>query len=201
MNTFVNIKTGERFPEHGCGHWFWIKEKTKWKDGAQIVTKKFTIFEQGKGWRNGKLSEWRQETIPDFAGAEPNPNDPIPNDTEWKAYAEKYGIVCAREFLSCCDMMKPTWAFQIVNPPTGKPSATAQAWFENLFGINPLCMAIPILMIMGNRYSFDVLRFERLLKNQFGYDPESDTQSMRGFMEDKWGAEVASYFAKEFLAA
>lgn len=65
MKTFISKTTRERFPEHGCAHWFRIREKTGYRNGQPAVKTTFEIFERGHGWRNGKLQEWDQEEIPD----------------------------------------------------------------------------------------------------------------------------------------
>src|SRR6266436_7106573 len=140
MKTFVNKFTRERLPEHGCAHSFNIREKRSTKNGQPHVKTTLEIFEQGLGWRKDKLKNWNQEEIPDFDGPVPNPNSPATDAAPWKEYAARYGITCAREFLGCCDYIKPTWAFQILNPPEAQPTAVARAWFESTFGVDPLAL-------------------------------------------------------------
>ena len=191
MKTFVNKPTGERFPEHGCAHAFHLRERRSCGNGQPVIRTTLEIFERGKGWRKGKLKEWDQETIPDL---------PVGfTDEQWRAYTAEYGVLCAREFLPCCDLMKPTWAFQRLNPPEAQPTSVARAWFESLFGLDPLALAVPLLMLRLNQYSFDILAFERLLCGRFGYPRDKDGGSLKSFITAKWGDPVCAYFENHFL--
>ena len=126
MKTFVNKATGNRFPEHGCAHWFQVREKRCWKNGQAAVKTTLEIFERGTGWRKGKLKDWQQEEVADLAQGF--------TQAQWREYAATYGVLCAREFLPCCDLMKPTCAWQILHPPQAQPTPVARAWFESVFG-------------------------------------------------------------------
>jgi len=189
MRTFVNKATGNRFPEHGCAHSFHVREKRSWKNGQAAVKTTLAIFERGTGWRNGKLKDWQQEEIADLAQGF--------TQAQWKEYAAMYGVLCAREFLPCCDLMKPTCAWQILHPP--QPTPVARAWFESVFGQDPLTLAVPLLMALLNKFSFNILAFERLLSGRFGYPKDKDGVSIKSFLTEKWGAEVCAYFENHFL--
>jgi hypothetical protein len=191
MKTFVNKTTAERFPEHGCAHAFHLRERRSGKNGQPATRTTLEIFERGKGWRQSKLKEWDQENIPDLPDGF--------TDEQWRAYTAEYGVLCAREFLPCCDLMKPTWAFQRLNPPEAQPTTVARAWFESLFGLDPLALAVPDLMLHLNKYSFDILAFERLLGGRFGYLRDKDGVSIKSFITDKWGAQTCAYFENHFL--
>ena len=200
LKTWVNIASGKRYPEFGCENWFRLDTKETWKNGEKKVKQKFEIFMRGQGWlKKCKLKEWRQEEIPDYAGPQPNPNEPIPNDKEWKAYVEKYGVTCAQEFLHCCDMMKPSWASELLTPQKNRPSPEALLWFETTFECNAMCLAVPLISAFCNTYSFDIIAFERVLKNQYDYDPDSGTESMRDFITRKWDKHTCEQFTKWFL--
>jgi len=199
MKTFINIATGERFPAHGCSHSFNIREKQFMNHGRPVVKTTLEIFERGRGVRKDKLKNWAQEEIPDFIGPFPNPNDAAIDAGPWKEYVAKYGLPCAREFLKCCDYMKPTWAFQIFNPPEDWPTAVARAWFKSIFGVDPLSLAVPVIMLLLNKYSFDILAFERLLSRRFGYPKDQDGVSIKSFITKKWDAQVCAYFENHFL--
>ena len=166
-----------------------------------MVKTTLEIFERGQGWRKGKLTDWQAEEIPDLAGPLPNPNDPSIDAADWKAYAAEYGVFCAREFLPCCDLMKPTWAFQILNPPQAQPDPAARAWFQSVFGVDPLTLAVPLIMAFLNQYSFDILAFERLLYRRFGYPRDQDGVSIKYFITDRWGAEACTRLENHFLKA
>lgn len=120
-------------------------------------------------------------------------------DEQWQAYASQYGVLCAREFLPCCDLMKPTAAFQLLHPPDAQPTRVARAWFESTFGQDPLTLAVPLLILCLNKYSFDILAFERLLFRRFGYPKDKDGVSIKSFLTEKWGAQTCAYFEEHFL--
>jgi hypothetical protein len=191
MRTFVNKATAERLPEHGCAHAFHIRERRSYRNGHPVIKTTLDIFECGKGWSKGKLKEWDQEDVPDLPEGF--------TDDQWKAYAAKYGVLCAREFLPCCDLMKPTWAFQRLHPPEAQPTTVARAWFESIFGLDPLALAVPPLLLLLNQYSFDILAFERLLYRRFGYPRDKAGVSIQSFITDKWGDQVCAYFENHFL--
>ena len=203
MKTYVNIKTGNRYPEYGCDSWFMDDTKTKWDDGEQIITHNLKYHiksghdESTDGWKKFNPKQWKEETIPDFTGYAPTPFDHPDKAKEWKEYAAKWGVMVAMEFLSCCDMTKPDWASDIINPIENIPSWEDREWFKSIFGEDPLMFAQPLLQLFTRRFSFDILAFEKKL-NSFGYDPKSDI-SMAQFIDDKWGEGTAKRFREMVL--
>lgn len=204
MKTFVNLKTGNRYPEHGINSWFWERETSGWKKGEWVKSVKFQYHikpgtpECTNGWKKFNPKQWRIEEIPDFMGYHPSPFDPDEKSKEWKEYAEKYGVICAQQFLDCCDMVKPDWASEILTPIVNRPSWEDREWFKSLFGEDPMIYAQPLLKLFTRRFSFDILAFEKNLKRNFGYDPESN-MSMAQFIDDKWGVGSAERFRKVIL--
>lgn len=173
VNTYVNVKTNQRFPaDHGCETSF------SWND------RKAEMFLRGKGWLNIKPKEWVGETIPD-----------LPKDftrEQWVEYHNKYGVFCAQELLSCCDYMKPTEAYRMLNPPSNK-----DAWelhseaFQGIFKY-PLSYFTDLkTYVFANAYSFDILKFEDFLCKQHGYNKDSDEESIRDFVAKKFGENAA----------
>ena len=68
-----------------------------------------------------------------------------------------------------------------------------------IFGQHPLTLAVPPIMALLNKYSFDILAFERLLSRRFGYPKDKNGVSIKSFITDKWGVEVCAYFENHFL--
>ena len=87
----------------------------------------------------------------------------------------------------------------VVNPTQAQPSAASRAWFKAIFGVEPISLAIPIIWVAMNRYSLDILAFERLLSRRFGYPKDKDGVSIKSFITEKWGAETCAYFEAHFL--
>lgn len=186
MKTFVSIKTGNRFPEHGQASWFRVDKKEYFI--------RLGYDECSKGWKKFNSKKWRQEEIPDFAGPIPYPDAPAEQNKEWIEYAQKYGTNCAMEFLNCCDYSKPGWAHRILNPRI-VPSSEDQAWFTQTFGAQLLRFETALIAIFLNTFSFDIFQFEKFLANNYGYDTEKEG-SMKDFMTQKFGAEAVEKFRK-----
>lgn len=181
MKTYLNTKTGGRFPEHGSQSSF-----ATWSNGRFEHHIKPGTPECTKGWKKvGK--EWNAETIPDL-------EKPFTRE-QWIAYADQYGDACAMEFLDCCDYSKPLFAYQLRNPPKGeKEWNEARAWFQSVFRW-PLDRFIDgTLWAFGNRFSFDVLKFEKFLASHFEYKPNGG-QSIRDFLTEKFSAETSNKIA------
>jgi len=116
MKTYVNIKTGNRFPEHGCAFTIDDTIKVKWVNGERIETHivkhhiKPPYPECTQGWKKFNPKQWKIEEIPDFTGHKPIMLEDPSLAKEWIEYAKKWGVIVAQEFLECCDMAKPDWA-------------------------------------------------------------------------------------------
>lgn len=190
MNTFVNLKTGRRLPQHGCWNWF----TPAWNKKARAAGKWDYHIKPGpdctNGWKSCNLKIWRQEEIPDL-------QKPFTNE-QFKEYAGKYGLECAQEFLECCDYMKPHFARRILTPMKNVPGPEAQAFFEDTFGVSCMRFAVPLIDAFMDTYSFDILAFEKFLISRFGYPAHKDG-SMSDFIKGKFGPDADSKFREYFL--
>lgn len=203
MKTYTNIKTGNRFPEHGCDSWFLFETKTKWVNGELITTPKNTYFirfprnECTNGWKKFNPKQWKIEEIPDFKGHCPKLLEDPALAKEWIEYAKKWGTLVAQEYLPCCDATKPDWAEDFMNPPANLPSWEDRQWFESVFGDDPLIYNQPLLGLFTHRYTFDILAFDRKLQNH--YKEYVEGMSMAQFMDKKFGVGTANRFKEIFL--
>jgi hypothetical protein len=176
MKTWVNIKTGVRYPERGCNCGFEPK-KTRMK-----------YFIRGTGWLSSPLSHWRYDEIPD-----------LPREhtvAQFREYAAQYGVACAQEFLPCCDYSKPSWAALRLSPEY--PDDACTAWFTKAFGTSPHDFAISIAAVFG-RWLFDIVAFEEFLAKRWGYPKDADG-SMHDFMIKTFGVEVTEKFQQQFAS-
>jgi len=176
MKTFVNVKTGERLPEHGC-------ENSFWDDRG-----KFKLFIRGIGWKPAKRANWREEVVEDLPEGFTN--------AQFREYAKKYGVACAQEFQPCCDMMKPTFARFHLDPDT--PSEDTYAWFERTFGRSLRLYEDSVMFSLAGKFVFDVIKFEQFLAGK-GYDPNSDNMSMSDFVTGTYGKEVTDRIHADLL--
>ena len=190
MKTFINTKTGRRLPQHGCWNWF----NPAWNDKARAAGKWDYHIKPGpdctKGWKPCNLKIWKQEEIPDL-------KEPFTDD-QFKEYAGKYGLDCAQEFLGCCDLMKPHFARRILTPLKNIPSPEAKAFFQEAFGRSCMTFAVPMIDMILDTYSFDILAFEKFLVSHFRY-PAHKNGSMLDFIKRKFGLDAESKFRKYFL--
>lgn len=196
MKTFVHIKSGNRYPQHGCICWFheggWGNKKVD-KDGKPIWEHHIKPgYEQcTNGWKRMKMNQWRQEDIPDLV-------EPY-TDEQWKEYAKTYGTNVAQEFLKCCDYSKPSVAYRMFNPSANEDLwQEYSVWFKGVFGVNIWPFADGMMLSYGNTYSLDVLRFEKYLERNHGYRPQ-DEGSMNDFMVGKFGQQTVDAFRKLFF--
>lgn len=178
MKTYVNTKTGNRYPEHGCASSF-----TTWSNGKAEYFIKPGYPECSKGWKKYREKDWSMEEIPDLA-------KPYTRE-QWLTYAITYGTPCAQEFLECCDYSKPRSAYRMFHPPTGEWSKEVQAWFKATFRADIFNFICGYAMTYGNRYALDVLKFERLLERDWGYPAGADG-SMRDFVAKRFGPDSAA---------
>ncbi len=179
MKTFLNIKTNQRLPEHGCNNVFDF-EKNKY-------------FIRGKGWLKLKKKEWQEEEIPDL-----NKNY---TNQEWRDYAIKYGTDCAQEFLETCDYMKPSMAYRMFNPPKNQETWEndgVNQWFKTVFNRELSFFIDGYLLGLANCYSLDILKFEKFLAYEFGY-PKDQDGSMNDFMVSRFGKETVDKFLDIFI--
>ena len=190
MNTFVNKKTGERLPEYSHDWWFRIDQATAYRKS------KFEIFERGKGWRKGKLADWSQEEIPDLCVD----TEKEGWKDEWKTYMDKYGLSCATHVLPTCEVMKGQMAYQIINPPKNMPTKEDETWFSETFDTSVYTFTEGLTMSFLNKFSFDILKFDRWLRGRYpDYPREDEDGSMRGFIEKHWDKATADHFVARFL--
>ena len=183
MKTYLHLKSGNRYPEHGCGCWF---AKSSYNKGKLQHHIKPGYPQCTNGWKTVKLKEWQIEEIPDLA-------KPFTHD-QFKDYVRQYGVICAQEFLECCDYSKPTFAQQILNPPTGNWSLETREWFESIFESSIDTFICGYSMMLCNHYAIDILKFERHLFNWFNYPRDKDG-SMRDFIAQRFGQPNADRFA------
>lgn len=152
------------------------------------------VFIHGIGWTKYSAKKFAAtftaEEIPDLV-------KPF-TDQQFIDYANKHGVECAQEFLDSCDYYKPRAAQEILNPPKNIPSTADQLWFKATFNTEPMNILDGYLWSFGNRFSIDVLKFERLL-TKFGYDPKSNT-SMNDFISSKFGVEACNKIRTTFLS-
>ncbi len=175
MKTYTD-KDGQRYPEYGCNCHIRVDRRTN-----QVVE----VFIRGKGWRKVKKSEkFTCEEIPDLA-------KPFTDD-EFRAYAEKYGVECAQEFLLCCDMMKPHQAHEIMHPDPRKPTAEEQKDFQELFGVSVFRFQ-DALTSMFHMWTFDILRFDQWMHTSTDFD---DTVSCRDNVIRRFGPKAAQLLDK-----
>ena len=87
----------------------------------------------------------------------------------------------------------------VVSRTEAQPSSATRAWFKAIFGVDPVSLAIPMIWVSMNRYSLDILAFERLLSGRFGYPKDKNGVSIKSFITDKWGAEACAYFETHFV--
>jgi hypothetical protein len=201
MKTFVNKKTGNRYPESGVVSWFHPAWSQKLRgDSAQVSSKvrwehhiKPGYPECTHGWKTLKKKEWSEEDIPDL-------EEPFTKE-QWLAYADKYGDMCAMQFLNTCAYMKPREAFRLRHPPKNEekwydPDTTA--WFKRIFKREHNDFLDGYLMWYGNTYSLDILKFENHLAREFGY-PMHEDGSMKDFMIKTFGEAETDKFELLFL--
>ena len=148
--------------------------------------KKF--FAWGEGWKRAKKNEFHEEEIPDL-------QKPFTED-QFRAYAKQYGIQCAREFLNCCDYMKPRYAWNIMHPDPHAPTPEEIAEFNRIFETNLHQFSCSLAWMFGI-WGFDIIRFEQYLAEKFQYDPKAD-QSIAEFIRLRWG-EAAENLVKNLL--
>lgn len=177
MKTYLNLKTNQRLPQHGCDNRFDPgRTRIKW-------------WIRGEGWKSSPLSHWKAEEIPD-----------LPTNwtlTQFREYAAQYGRACAQEFIDTCDMMKPRQAALRLDPHF--PDDETALWAAQTFKLDARACYVPILAMFG-RFFFDIIAFEGHLSKAFGYDMNADI-SMRDFMAERFGEENAARFERIFLAA
>ena len=182
MNTFINIKTGNRFPANGCFGTFSV-DKPKPEHFIRPGYPECT-----NGWKRFKPTEWRQEEIPDLA-------KPFTRE-QFREYAAQYGVTCAQEFLDSCDYCKPRAAYQMIHPPRNEELWNAEAaWFKATFEKDLMAFVDPLLLEMGNVYSMDILKFEKWLASWHGYQMHQPG-SIKDFMTVKFGQENTERFVK-----
>ncbi|SRR3990167_1954768 len=173
MITYLNVKTGVRYPEYGCL--------------SSFSEKKFFI--RGFGSRKFKPKEWKKEEIPDLAE----------NYTEeqWITYTNEYGTNCSQEFLRCCDYIKPQEAYRILNSPKNKQKwIELSHWFKSVFGTDFSSFIDGHCLVLANTYQIDILKFEKYLINKFDYSGDS---SMKDFMVKKFGKDNVDKFSSMLL--
>ena len=185
MKTWINKKTGNRYPEKGYFASFWIKTN---KHGEEILD----VFLRGvHGWKKDKFSNWTQEEIPDLV------TEPF-SLTTFREYAKAYGYFCAADSLPCCDAIKPTWT-QLYLDPNYPDEATCK-WFEETFKATVLQMSQWTIACISGQYLFDIRGFEKHLAKEFGYVPDID-MSMGDFLVQKFGKENYDKFKEHFIKA
>lgn len=181
MITFINLKTNKRYPIYGCESSF--SEKI-WGDPSEIEK----VFIKGIGWEKFKPKDWRREEIPDLI--KPHTRE------QWVEYANKYGTICAQEFLETCDYMKPSEAYRIFNPPkNSKLFVESEVWFKSVFKCSIWDFVCRHMIACCNIYSLDIIKFEKYLAREFNY-PMYEDGSMKDFMTKTFGAENSERFEK-----
>ena len=187
MITFVNKKTGNRYPQNGCCSQFWVDPERHKKEYFIILG----LPDCSKGWKKFNDKHWTNEEIPDLVR-------PFTRE-QFREYVNKYGILCAQEFLDCCDYSKPFEARRILNPPQNEEKwEKLNPWFINIFKKDLFYFLDGYCLGLANTYSIDILKFENHLAVEFGYPKYADG-SMADFMEKKFGIEVTDKFRKEFF--
>ncbi len=186
MVTFIHLKSGTRYPEYGCACWMfqqWSNNSHTWEHHIKPGYPHCT-----NGWKKADLKDWVGEIIPDL-------QKPF-TDEQFREYAKQYGVIVAQEFLDCCSYYKPTMASNILNPSkTKKIWEEHHDWFRRTFKCAVWAFAEPLLITLGNIYSFDIIKFERFLTTQFRYNPNSD-ESMSDFMKRHFGTNVEARFRR-----
>jgi len=65
--------------------------------------------------------------------------------------------------------------------------------------MDPISLAMPLILVGLNRYALDILAFERLLSRRFGYPRDKNGVSLKSFITKRWGRGTCSYFEEHFL--
>ena len=179
MKTYIHIKSGSRYPEHGCVSWF-----TQWSNGKWEHHIKPGYPQCTNGWKKLKATEWLGEVIPDL----PKPF----TKQQWLDYAKQYGSACAQEFFDCCDYSKPSEASRMFLPPPINETLwnESEAWFQATFKRDLHCFMDAIQFHYGNEYSLDILKFEKHLASEFNYPMHKDG-SIRDFLTVNFSNDIA----------
>lgn len=167
MKTYLNTKTGDRFP-------------VDWT--CKVVGQRLEHFVLGKGRIKEPLKDLVGEVIPDLAS--PNTYDQLAD------YARKYGVRCAKEFAETCDMMKWTVVQFALDP--ARPNDEFYDWFARTFLVRLNDFHECHLFVLG-RFSFDIIKFEKFLAAKYGYNIEGD-ESIKWFLVQLIGKSAAARF-------
>ena len=171
MMTFVNRKSGVRYPEFGVESWFQNEEDRKKK---QYHIKPGNI-DCTNGWKKLNLKNWVMEEIPDLA-------KPFTDD-QWREYATKYGTECAQEFLEWCDYSKPSVAYRMFHPPENREiweNPENELWFRATFRTDLSRFMDGYALGLANAYTLDMIKFEKHLAYEFKY-PINEDESMKDY--------------------
>lgn len=74
----------------------------------------------------------------------------------------------------------------MLNPPECNWDKETQRWFQITFKCSIFDFTDSILLALANRYYFDVIKFERYLIQQFGYQTDGDGESIKDFIARKF---------------
>lgn len=170
MKTYLNTKTGKRYPEHGWDSW--------------VRMDKGDIFLRGSGWKKVPKKEkqfWIEEIIPDLEIEKVHPSELSFEDRQkFKEYTEKYGQSVSQEFMWTCDVMKSTEAGIILKQNAEKED---EEWFEKIFGQSIYKFRDAFCCVLGFTV-LDTIKFNVFLENDF---EKPEDCSMKDFLDNKFG--------------